>query len=186
MLNFWKKQSKVPGWELRGNLRAIHRDGYEIKIQGGFREGISAIYTEGGKFTVLDGETVGKNWNQMNLAVPKTADEASISHIVPRVAEGLQSMGREFLIYKLGEPIPISMEEQQAAMEELHGMGMDAEVSPDKKRIDLKKRAGSRPASAGDSKAAALRMMKSAQALRGQRYPVIVLAKSGAAIDSWT
>jgi hypothetical protein len=175
----FKRRPTLPGWKRDGRRKARHLDGYSVEIQNGVRECVSVLYREGNSLIVFDGEKVGPKWMQLNLFAPKQEPESGIAAILPRVAEGLESLGREFVIYKLGDPIIVPDSERSDAANNLRSMGLDPEVSADGKTVRLKKLQGNYPKpEQRDPKKEALRMMGNVQALAGRRTPISVLAKS--------
>jgi hypothetical protein len=179
----FRRRPMLAGWKRAGRRKARHLDGYSVEIQNGVRECVSVLYREANSFIVFDGEKVGPKWMQLNLFAPKQEPESRIAAILPRVAEGLESLGREFVIYKSGDPMIVADSERADAANDLRSMGLDPEVSADGKTVKLKKLPGDYPKPGQrDPKKEALRMMRNMQALAGKRFSPVVLAKSRSAI----
>jgi hypothetical protein len=124
---------------------------------------------------------VGKRWNQINLVVPPNLPDGDAAHVLENLCASLTRLKYEFVVARVGQPLPVPEQERQAAAAELREMGMEPEVAADQSTVNLKKIPGWKPPTSFDTKAQARSMMRAVASVRGKRAPIEVLAKSPSA-----
>ncbi|HMD07695.1 MAG TPA: hypothetical protein VKH63_09175 [Candidatus Acidoferrum sp.] len=168
------------GW-LKRRPNKVKAANYSIEMRTIFRECMDIVYEEHGHKFYFGGEKVGKKWRQVNLGVPTNLAPEDQYRVLANLGAGLKELGYEFVIFRTGEPQPIPEHEQQAARSELHEMGLEPEVAPDKSTVRLSKLPGWKKPASFDPKEQARRMSRLVVIVRGKCSPIEILARSDAA-----
>jgi hypothetical protein len=151
---------------------------FKVRIESVFRENVSVIHTRGSKTINFDGERYGKRWDGIQVYIPENVERTQIQQIVRDLETAFKAMHHEYVILRKADVEIVPEQEQQAALAELHQMGFQVEVSPDRKQI----RQTRMPDAPLHDKAAlrrmAPRMISLIQSLKGTRQRFEVLARS--------
>lgn len=167
------------GWLKRRSK--VKTETYSVEMQSTGRECVDVIYKENGRKLHFGGEKVGKKWGQVNLAVPTNLALVDQARVLANLGAGVQELGYEYLIFRVGQPEPIPEREQQAALAGLRELGLQPEVAPGKSTVKLSKLPGWEKPANVDPKEQARRMSSLVSTLRGKRSPIEILAKSPSA-----
>jgi hypothetical protein len=161
--------------------RTVKTPTYSVELRKQTRELLLVIYREGCRESHFRGEFSGKKWEQVNLSVPPDVTDEELPRFVKNLSEALTTLRYEFVITRPGASEPITEAELQAALAELRELGLDADVSTDRFRVQLKKLAGWKRPVTFNKKEYSRRLVKAAATVRGKRSPNEVVAKSPSA-----
>ncbi len=154
---------------------------FAVTVAKRFREGVHVRYREANQELTFGGELVGRTGAQVNVEVPGELSEEPRRRIVPNLAQGLATLGFQYVIYRQGDPQAISEDERVAALTTLREMGLAVEVSPDRNRIELTRLSHWPRPSPAEATAVAPRLLRLLGQARGVRGSIEVLARSEAA-----
>ena len=168
------------GW-LKSSSK-ITTPSYSLRIKPRFRELVEVFYSEDGRKYCLSGERVGREWRQINLSMPRTFPVDDLERVVGNLAAGLRKLGHEFVIYKIGDPLPVPADEQSSAVAKLQEIGYEPVVSASGIQITLEKSPTWRAPALEQAKRQAPELMRLIWAVSGKRPKIEVLAKSESAI----
>ena len=169
------------GWP-KSKSRKYKTPRFSLALGHFSRECLDATYQEGVRTIVFDGERVGKKWEQLNLRVPADLGEEALHRVLANLAEALEKMGHEFLVFRTGPAEPIPEDQQKAAIAGIRQMGMEPEVSANGSTITLKKLPGWKPPAEFDAKQQAIHMTRLLSTARGKKARIEILAKSKSAV----
>jgi hypothetical protein len=81
------------------------------------------VYREGDKR--VEFATSVDHKGHFRIEAPKELGNEEISHILPNLVQGLAKLRRQYLIYRRREPLPIPVEERDAAIVQLRQIGVE-------------------------------------------------------------
>jgi 5-enolpyruvylshikimate-3-phosphate synthase len=151
---------------------------FSVTIEPGFREIVSVMHERGGASLHLDGERIGKKWEGISVHIPEGVDKARVAQIARDLETAFQALGYGYIIARLAGIEIVSESEQQAAITELNSMGINVEVSPDRKQIRQSWKHGAPRLDKDTARKQAPRIMSLIQALHGKRQRFETLARS--------
>jgi len=151
---------------------------FKVRIESIFRENVLIIHTRDGKTVNFDGERYGKKWDGIQVHVPEDVEPTQVQQIVRDLETAFKAMQYEYVILRKAGVEIVPEEEQQTALAELHQMGFQVEVSPDRKQIRQTRRADAPLQDKAALRKMAPRMMSLIQSVKGTRQCFEVLAKS--------
>jgi len=151
---------------------------FSVTIEPGFREIVSVMHERGGTRIHLDGERIGKKWGGIAVHIPEDVDAARATQIARDMEPAFQALGYGYIIARLAGIEIVPETEQQAAITELNSMGINVEVSPDRRQIRQSWKQGAPRLDKDTARKQAPRMMSLMQALHGKRQRFEILAKS--------
>jgi len=169
------------GWLLKAfgyQGREYRGDGFRVRIDPVVREAVSVIYTHHGTKLKLGGERIGKKWEGISVQIPQEIDGERLAQIVVHLEIAFRSLGRGYVISRLGAVEIVDETERQAAIAELREMGYEVEVSADRRQIRQKPIEGTARQDKEALRRLAPRMAYLIQAIHGKRQTFQVLAKS--------
>jgi hypothetical protein len=108
---------------------------FSVTIEPGFREIVSVVHERRGTRIHLDGERIGKKWEGIAVHIPEDVDTARASQIARDLETAFQALRYGYIIARLAGIEIVPGNEQHAAVTELNSMGINVEVSPDRKQI---------------------------------------------------
>jgi len=149
-----------------------------VTVQPGFREIVSVIHERGGIRLHLDGERIGKKWEGISVHIPEELDPARATQVARDLETAFQALGYGYIIARLAGIEIVPESEQQAAITELNSMGINVEVSSDRRQIRQARREGAPRPGIDAARIQAPRIMSLVQALHGKRQRFEVLARS--------
>ncbi len=132
----------------------------------------------------LDGEHIGKKWEGILVQIPEDVDTSQAAQIGRDLEIAFQALGYGYIIARLAGIQIVSETEQQAAITELNSMGINVEVSPDRRQIRQGWKAGAPRLGIDTARKQAPRIMSLMQALHGKRQRFEILARSTQFRDS--
>ena len=101
-----------------------------------------------------------------------------VAQIARDLETAFQALGYGYIIARLAGIEIVPETEQQAAITELNSMGINVEVSPDRRQIRQSRKQGALRLDKDTARKQAPRMMSLMQALHGKRQRFEILAKS--------
>jgi hypothetical protein len=149
-----------------------------VTVQPGFREIVSVIHERGGIRLHLDGERIGKKWEGISVHIPEELDPTRVTQVARDLETAFQALGYGYIIARLAGIEIVPESEQQAAITELNSMGINVEVSSDRRQIRQAWREGAPRPGIDTARKQAPRIMSLMQALHGKRQRFEVLARS--------
>jgi hypothetical protein len=154
-----------------------------VTVQPGFREIVSVIHERGGIRLHLDGERIGKKWEGISVHIPEELDPTRVRQVARDLETAFQALGYGYIIARLAGIEIVPESEQQAAITELNSMGINVEVSSDRRQIRQAWREGAPRPGIDAARKQAPRIMSLMQALHGRRQRFEVLARSSHFVD---
>jgi hypothetical protein len=151
---------------------------FSLTIEPGFREIVSVTYERAGGRLYLDGERIGKRWEGIAVHIPEDVDTARASQIARDLETAFQALGYGYIIARLAGIEIVSEAEQQAAITELNSIGINVEVSSDRRQIRQGWKEGAPRLGIDTARKQAPRIMSLTQALHGKRQRFEILARS--------
>ena len=151
---------------------------FSVTMEPGFREIVSVMHERGGTRLHLNGERIGKKWEGISVHIPEDVDTARATQIAHDLETAFQALGYGYIIARLAGIDFVPETEQQAATTELNSMGINVEVSPDRRQIRQERKEGAPRLGIDMARKQAPRMMSLMQALHGKRQRFEILAKS--------
>lgn len=149
-----------------------------VTIKPGFREIVTVIHEREGIRIHLNGERIGKKWEGISVHIPEDVDTARAAQIAHDLETAFQALGYGYIIARLAGVEIVPESEQRAAITELNSMGMNVEVSPDRRQIRQSQKEGAPRLDKDTARKHAPRIMSLMQALHGKRQRFEILASS--------
>ena len=163
-------------WFNRRNVRAAD---YSIELRFPGREGLLVLYRDAAGSRTFDGEVTWSVNRQLSIGIPQEMNDAEVARIVPRLAEGLTTLRREFIIVRVGAEETLPEADRSRAATQLRELGYDPVLSEDGRSVRLTPLPNFQRQDAARERGIA--MMRLVRTIRGKRARIEVLAKSESA-----
>jgi hypothetical protein len=165
-----------------GSRRKLRTSTYSIELRFPGPHGLLVIYRDASGEVIFDGEHVGRGDRaQLNVQVPNDLSSEDVARMVPRLAEGLAALHKEFVILRVGPSRPVPETEKADAIAQLREMGYEPVVSDDASSVKLQPLPNWKKANRGEAQLLAARMMRLTRIARGKRADIEILARSESA-----
>jgi hypothetical protein len=150
---------------------------FSVRMETIFREVVAVIYTRNGSSLKLSGERFGRKWETISVSIPEGVEAGQLPSIVNDLKIAFEALRYDYLITRKTGIETVPEPERQAALAELHEMGYDIVILPDRK-IRQEWRADVPRPDLETIRRTTPRMMKLMQSVHGTRQISEVLAES--------
>ena len=165
-------------WFNRRNVRAAD---YSIELRFPGREGLLVLYRDAAGSRTFDGEVTWSVNRQLSIGIPQEMNDAEVARIVPRLAEGLTTLRREFIIVRVGAEETLPEADRSRAATQLRELGYDPVLSEDGRSVRLTPLPNFQRPTKDAARERGIAMMRLVRTIRGKRARIEVLAKSESA-----
>ena len=129
----------------------------------------------------FDGEVSWGGNRQLSIGIPQEMNDAEVARIVPRLAEGLTTLRREFIIVRIGTEEMLPETDRSRAAAQLRELGYDPVLSEDGQSVKLTPLRNFRRPAKNAGREQGIDIMRLVRTVRGKRARIEVLAKSESA-----
>lgn len=158
--------------------REYRGDGFSVRIDHGFRELLSVVYSRRATSHNLSGELIGNKSGGIAVDIPPEIDPAEMRQIVSDLETAFHALRYGYVISRKAGVDTVPETERQAAIAELREMGYEIEVSTDRKEIRQTWKPGVPRPDMETARRTSPRIMSLLQSVHGTRQRLEILARS--------
>ena len=139
------------------------------------------LYRDEAGSKAFHGDVTGGGNRQLSIGIPQEMNDADVARIVPRLAEGLTTLRREFIIVRVGAEETLPEADRSRAATQLRELGYDPVLSEDGQSVRLTPLPNFQRPTKDAARERGIAMMRLVRTVRGKRAQIEVLAKSESA-----